>query len=512
MTNSLVDLLLAAVARSPDKLALRRQHAAWRYGELAQGAAAASAVVRAAGLVPGDRVALLFRNSPEYVACFYGALAERLVVVPLNVQERASVLANQIAHAQARLVLGDPAHPEWRALSEAVGPGTALRAVPALDTETSAAAFAASLGETPGAPVVSPVVARDELAMLLYTSGTTGRPRAVMLSHGNLVANTRTIVDYLALGPADVGLTVMPFHFSYGNSVLQTHLAAGATLLLEDNLAYPLVVLRRLQEERVTGFSGVPSTYAILLSRCRLEDFDLRALRYLTQAGGAMPRAAIQRVRELVPGARFFVMYGQTEATARLTYLPPEELDARLGSVGRPLAGLEVELRGPEGERLPPGQVGELCVRGPSVMLGYWRDEAATREVLVDGWLRTGDLARRDEAGCLYIEGRSVEMIKVGSFRVSPQEVEEVLVALPGVAEVAVTWTPDELLGQAVKAVLVLREGAALDEHQVRAHCRAQLAAYKVPRVVTFARELPRTSSGKVQRYKLSGDFPAAGG
>ena len=169
------------------------------------------------------------------------------------------------------------------------------------------------------------------MAMLLYTSGTTGRPKGVMLSHGNLVANNVAIQAYLQLVPEDVGLTVMPFHFSYGNSVLHTHLAAGATLLLEDNLAYPLKVVQRFEREKVTGFSGVPSTFAILMSRCRLEEFDLGSMRYLTQAGGAMTRAAIQRMRELVPSAKFWVMYGQTEATARLTYLRPEHLDERLG-------------------------------------------------------------------------------------------------------------------------------------------------------------------------------------
>jgi acyl-CoA synthetase (AMP-forming)/AMP-acid ligase II len=209
-------------------------------------------------------------------------------------------------------------------------------------------------------------------------------------------------------------------------------------------------------------------------------------------------------MRELVPSARFFVMYGQTEATARLTYLPPERLDEKLGSIGKPLDGIDIEVRDSEGQVMPPGQTGELCARGPNIMLGYWRDEEATRTAVVDGWLHTGDLAHTDEDGFLYIDGRLVEMIKVGSFRVSPLEVEEVLATLPGIAEMAVASMPDELLGHAVKAVLVLREGAVLDEREVKAHCRARLAAYKVPKVVEFARELPRTSSGKIQRFKLS--------
>jgi acyl-CoA synthetase (AMP-forming)/AMP-acid ligase II len=401
MTASLVHLLLAAAARDPDKVALRRRHATWTYADLTRGAAAAAATLRAAGLQPGDRVGLLFRNCPEYVAFFYGAFAERLAVAPLNVQERASVLAVQSEHGGIRLVVGDPDHPEWLALSKALPASVPMLAVPAQDVEESAALFREHVGAQDGQVLAAPAVARDDMAILLYTSGTTGRPKGVMLSHGNLVANNVTIIDYLALGPGDVGLTVMPFHFSYGNSVLHTHLGAGATLLLEDNLAYPLVVMQRLQNEKVTGFSGVPSTFAILMSRTRIEDYDLSAMRYLTQAGGAMTRAAIQRMRELVPSARFFVMYGQTEATARLTYLDPDRLDAKLGSIGKPLDGIDIEIRDLEGNVLPPNQTGELCARGPNIMLGYWRDEEMTREAVVDGWLHTGDLAHRDEEGFL---------------------------------------------------------------------------------------------------------------
>ena len=504
MGASLVDLLLAAASRDPAHVALRRQRATWTYGDLVHGAAAAAARLRALGLEPGDRVALLFRNCPEYVAFYYGALASRLAVAPLNVQERAGVLAVQVAHSGARLVVGDPDHPEWSALMAALPAEVATFEVTAVDDDGSVESFMQSVGTTPGQALTSPAVARDDMAVLLYTSGTTGRPKGVMLSHGNLVDNNVTIIDYLQLGPDDVGLTVMPFHFSYGNSVLHTHLGAGATLLLEDNLAFPLVVVQRLQNEKVTGFSGVPSTFAILMARTHIENFDLSSMRYLTQAGGAMTRAAIQRMRQLVPSARFFVMYGQTEATARLTYLPPERLDEKLGSIGKALAGIDIEVRGPQSEVLPAGQTGELCARGPNIMLGYWRDEEASREAVVDSWLHTGDLAHTDEDGFLYIDGRVVEMIKVGSFRVSPLEVEEVLATLPGIAEMAVVSMPDELLGQAVKAVLVLRDGMSLDERQVKAYCRARLAAYKVPKAVEFARELPRTSSGKIQRFKLS--------
>jgi long-chain acyl-CoA synthetase len=259
-----------------------------------------------------------------------------------------------------------------------------------------------------------------------------------------------------------------------------------------------------MQDESITGFSGVPSTFALMLGRCDLREFDLRALRYITQAGGAMPRPLIERLRLQAPAAQLFVMYGQTEATARLSYLPPEELDARLGSVGIALPGVEIQVLDSSGAEVVAGQSGEICARGPNVMLGYWQDAAATAETIRGGWLHTGDLGHKDSDGFLYIDGRAVDMIKVGAFRVSPQEVEEVIAALPGVEEVGVTAIVDELLGHAIKAVIVPRAGAGLDMRSVKAHCRQQLAAYKVPKVVEFATILPRTSSGKIQRFKLA--------
>jgi acyl-CoA synthetase (AMP-forming)/AMP-acid ligase II len=259
-----------------------------------------------------------------------------------------------------------------------------------------------------------------------------------------------------------------------------------------------------MQEEGVTGFPGVPSTFALLLGRCHLSDFDLGKLRYITQAGGSMPRAQIEKLRQQLPNTQVFIMYGQTEATARLSYLSPDQLENKLGSVGMPLAGVEIAVRNQEGMNVATGEVGEICARGPNIMLGYWREPEMTAQVLRDGWLHTGDLGHVDEEGYLYIDGRAVEMIKVGAFRVSPQEVEEVLATFPGVQEVAVTGVADEMLGQSIKAVIVLREGASADLRGVKAHCRQHLASYKVPKIVEFAAALPRTSSGKVQRFKLA--------
>ena len=450
---------------------------------------------------------LLFRNCPQYVALYYGVLARGAVAVPLNPHERANVLAHQLEHCNARALLGDDLHPEWpamAALAKAAG-----NHVVGFKVREGAEALDSFLDQLGAVTVdASGLAGRpddgDALASLIYTSGTTGRPKGVMLSHRNLAANTESIVEYLELGPADRGLVVLPFHFSYGNSVLHTHLAAGAELLLEDSLAYPHLILQRIQDAGVTGFSGVPSTFALLLSRCNLADYDLSRLRYLTQAGGPMPRPNISRIRALLPHVRLYIMYGQTEATARLSYLPPDRLEDKLGSVGIGIPGVELAVWRTSATPAAPGEIGEIVARGPNIMLGYWKDDAASQHVLREGWLRTGDLGHVDDEGFLFIDGRAVEMIKVGAFRVSPQEIEEVIAALPGVEEVGVASIPDELLGQAVKAVVVTRPGAMLDARMVKAHCRRQLAAYKVPKEVEFAEMLPRTATGKVQRLRLS--------
>lgn len=502
MQESIVQHFNEAAARAGGATALVWRGTRWSYWDLQTAIAGASAGLGGRAPARGARVALLVRNSPQYVALYYGALAAGLVAVPLNAQERASVLARQIEHCEASILVGSTDHPEWPALSAAAATaGCTVLPIAPRDDDSALEQFLRDLSGARATPFEPPKA--HELASIIYTSGTTGRPKGVMLSHGNLATNAAAIISYLGITSADRGLCVLPFHFSYGNSVLHSHLLAGAELVLEDNLAYPHLTVQRLQDDGITGFAGVPSTFALLLGRCDLRAFDLSKLRYLTQAGGAMPRPLIERLRAELPGVQLYIMYGQTEATARLTYLPPAQLAAKLGSVGIAVSGIEIDVQ-LDGRSLPMGEIGEICARGASIMQGYWNDTTATHEVLRDGWLRTGDLGHRDADGYLYIDGRSVDMIKVGAFRVSPQEIEEVIAAVPGVEEVCAAAMPDDLLGQAVKAVVVRRVGADVDERAVKAHCRQHLAAYKVPKQVEFVSVMPRTASGKIQRFKLA--------
>jgi acyl-CoA synthetase (AMP-forming)/AMP-acid ligase II len=284
---------------------------------------------------------------------------------------------------------------------------------------------------------------------------------------------------------------------------MHTHLAVGGKIVLENNFVYPNKVLEKMVEEGVTGFSGVPSTYALLLSRTKLKDYDLSKIRYMTQAGGAMAPANIKRFLNEITGVEFFVMYGQTEGTARLSYLSPENLLNKMGSIGKAVPGVTLEIHDVNGKVCPPGVTGEICAMGDNIMLGYWNDPETTREVIKDGWLRTGDLAHYDEDAYIYVDGRSSDMIKTGANRISPKEIEEVIAQLVEVEEVAVVGVPDELLGQVIKAIIVPAEGSVLEKRRVQAHCRKNLSMYKIPKIIEFTNKLPKTASGKVKRYML---------
>ena len=490
--------LQASAARAPRAEALVHGPRRVSYAELWQQVCAVSGYLQKIGLQPGDRVGVLLENSIEYVAAYYGALAAGGVAVGLNASARARDITTWVEHCGARVLFVAARHPDLQILL-ARWAGD-LTVVP-VGAGADGGAWADVLASPPAEPVA---VEAGQSAAILYTSGTTGRPKGVTLSHGNLSANASSIIEYLALEPGDRALNVLPFFYSYGSSVLHTHLATGASVVIENNLLYVQRTLARLSEERITGFPGVPSTFALLL-QSDLAKFDLGSLRYLTQAGGAMPPATISRLRDALPGARLFVMYGQTEATARLTYLPPERLTDKLGSVGIPIPGVELEVRDDGDRPVAPGLVGEVCVRGPNVMQGYFRDDDATRMVLRNGWLHTGDLGHLDADGYLFLQGRRSDMIKSGAHRISPLDIEDVIASLPEVAEVAVVGVPDDVLGEAIKAVITLKPGATLDAMRVQRHCSEQLPRYKVPRSIAFATSLPRTSSGKIMRYQLAG-------
>lgn len=500
---SLPALLLRSVAARPDAVAIVDGNRRVSYAALWGQVSAVAGFLTELGIGKGDRVALFLENSADYVAAYYAVLLSGGVVVALNTATKARDIDAWVRHSDARLLIADANHPEYAAILERVDAALPI-VVLGLDAASDRNRYTWSQATaTPPAPRHPGDLPEEGLAAIIYTSGTTGNPKGVTLTHGNLCGNTQSILQYLELGPDDSIVNVLPFFYSYGNSILHTHLAAGGRIVLEKSMLYPAQVLNRMAEERVTGFSGVPSTYSILLNRVNLGQFDLSNLRYMTQAGGPMAPADVQRLTSLLPNVRFFVMYGQTEASARLSYLPPEKLFEKLGSIGIAIPGVRIEIRGPGDRELAPNVAGELCAQGENIMHGYWKDPEATQKVLHDGWLHTGDIAYRDDDGYLHIVGRATDMIKSGAHRISPKEIEEVVLELDGVAETVAVGVPDPMLGQAIKLIVVSKPGTVLDSRTIQRHCRDNLASYKIPKLIEFSESLPRTASGKVQRFKL---------
>lgn len=506
--KTLCELFAQQVAHNAMRVAVHDRETAWTYGEVASLAEAAASWLERQGMAPGDRVAMLLPNSAEYVAVYLGILRAGGVVVALNPETTARELRHTLGNSRPVAAFACPkvAGPLSEAAADLEGLGCVVHASDSLNQELPSRCRLVSLNEvfeTSSGPLARLPRAGD-VAQIIYTSGTTGRPKGVTLSHRNIAANCGSILEYLKLTADDSVLVSLPFFYSYGNSLLFTHLAVGGRLVLAPDTVFWNRALDLMQREDVTGFSGVPSTFAMLLHRSDLQKRAFSRLRYITCAGGALARPLVDRLRRILPGTDIFLMYGQTEATARLSTLLPEDLDVKSGSIGRGIAGVTLEVCDERGHRVEPGIVGEIVARGENVMQGYWEDEGSTRQVLRPEGLRTGDLARVDEDGYIYIVGRKSDIIKSGAHRINPQEIEEALLALEGVAEVAVVGVPSEAWGESPVAFVVRSESTnGLTERDIREHCRTLLPRYKHVREVRFAESLPKTSSGKIKRAEL---------
>ncbi|HEY6915572.1 MAG TPA: AMP-binding protein, partial [Paludibacter sp.] len=333
----------------------------------------------------------------------------------------------------------------------------------------------------------------NRLAEIIFTSGSTGVPKGVMLSHLNLRTNTNSIIEYLRLSQDDIIEVVLPFFYCYGLSLLHTHLKVGGSVVLNNNFVLLGSVIDNLIKYKCTGFAGVPSHYQILLKKSQIFTKTVFPdLRYVTQAGGKLHNVFIEEFIETFPEIKFYVMYGQTEATARLSFLPPEFLKSKMGSIGKGIPGVTLKVLNEQNKLVEVGEVGELVVKGDNVMSGYFKDPEGTNEVLKDGWLYTGDMARVDEDGFIYLMARKKEILKVGGKRVSPKEIEEVILSVPEVLDCTIEGFDDNLLGEAIKATVVLT--GSFDklemEDKILKRCREKLSLYKIPHLLEFTEKL----------------------
>ena len=509
----LEEFLEQTAARTPDKVALICGSRQLTYREIETEANQLAHGLIASGVQRGDRVVLFLDNCVEAAVGVWAVLKAGAVFVMANPTTKPDKLTYLLNNSRSACIIGQSKR---------------LRGCESIWSETPHLQNVIVVGQPEDIgdcthPVTgwSDLVARNtdnvtppakrcidvDLAALVYTSGSTGNPKGVMLTHASMVAANRSITTYLCNTPDDVILNVLPLSFDYGLYQWLMCCNFGGTLVLEKSFTYPHAVLERIVTLGVTGFPIVPTIVAILL-QMDLKKYDLSKLRYFSNTGAAFPVEHISTLRKLLPDVTIYSMYGLTECK-RVSYLPPEEIDRRTNSVGRAMPNCEAMILDDAGHELGPNEVGELVVRGSNVMKGYWEAPELTAQRLKPGriphemWLYTGDLFRSDEDGFLYWVGRKDDIIKSRGEKVSPREVEDVLHQHPQIAEAAVIGVDDEVLGQAVRAVVRLQSDAELSVRDVQSHCRSFLEDFMVPQQVVFRDSLPRTANGKIDKKLL---------
>ncbi len=499
--------LEGSARRHPDKVALVAGGRRLTFAEIDDAAGRLARSLVAGGVKRGDRVVVFMDNCWEAVVAIFATLKAGAVFSPINPSTKADKLAFVLGNCRPTAIVTQEKLVAVTAEALETSPSVVLSVVaggvgdPAL---RGGVGFAHAVAEAPATPL--PFAGIDvDLAMLVYTSGSTGFPKGVMMTHQNVVAAATSITTYLENTPDDVILNVLPISFDYGLYQVLMAMKVGATLVLEKSFAFPQAILAKINAEKITGFPLVPTMAALILQMKDLKPGAFPSLRYVTNTAAALPPAHILRLQELFPATKLYSMYGLTECK-RCTYLPPAELATRTGSVGIAIPGTEAYVVDEAGARVAAGAVGELVIRGAHVMKGYWENPTATDKALKPGpfpWekvLMTGDLFRTDAEGFLYFVGRKDDIIKSRGEKVSPKEVENVLYALPGIREAAVIGVPDPILGAAIKAVVALEPGATLSADDIFRHCAKNLEDFMVPKQVAFRDALPKTESGKISR------------
>lgn len=341
---------------------------------------------------------------------------------------------------------------------------------------------------------------KNHVAEIIFTSGSTGEPKGVMISHKNIIANTDSIIEYLSLDQKEIMLVVLPFYYCYGLSLLHTHLKVGGSIVLNNSFIFLGSVINNLKDYKCTGFAGVPSHFQILLKKSQsFTTTKFPDLKYVTQAGGKLHAIFIKEFIKSFPEIDFWIMYGQTEATARLSYLLPELVKTKITSIGKAIPGVELKVVNDKGEEVAIGEEGELLAKGDNIMLGYFKDEIGTNISLQNGWLHTGDMAKVDEEGFYYLVARKKEIIKVGGKRVSPKEIEEIILSVSEVVDCTIEGIDDDLLGEAIQATIVLSK--KLDKEKMKdkilQKCSKNLSLYKIPQKIIFESAMKISSTGK---------------
>ena len=501
MSFNLAVTLSETAHAAPDRPVATYDGGRLTYRELDHASDLVSAALAASGIEPGDRVALQLPNIPQFLISYFGILKAGAVVVPLNVLLRAPEVAFHLGDSGARVLI------TWEGVLAEAAKGAEAAGVETIYAVGRAASEVAAPFERLLDRAAPPreAVTREptDTAVIIYTSGTTGRPKGAELTHIQLYMNADIPGRLFDVRPDDVVITALPLFHVFGlSSILDVCVRFGCTMSLVPRFT-AAAALTAVQRDRATIFEGVPTMFADLLACQDLDRYDLSSLRVAISGGASIPAPVLDAFEQRF-GLVILEGYGMTE-TASTTTFNLSAAERRAYSVGKPIWGTQTQVWDSDDHRLPPGpeHVGEIVTRGLHVMKGYWHNPEATAAAFTRDWLHTGDLGYFDEDGFLFIVSRKKELIIRGGYNVYPSEIENVLHAHPAIAEAAVVGVPDERLGEEVMAVIVLRLGMELAEHELVSYCRGQLAAYKCPRVYQFRTELPKNTLGKVLKDEL---------
>jgi long-chain acyl-CoA synthetase len=463
-------------------VAIITKESSYSYGDLTQAAARLAGELTSLGIHSGDKVGLLSQNSLFWVAAYLSILKIGAVVAPFSTLITTDDLKRNAEFIGCKVVLFETR--QQRKFGEAFTDGLPLIFDSVLDQPGPSA--------WPETPVDFDL---DRDAALMFTSGTTARPRAVRVTHRNIQANTKSIIEYLELSNSERILVILPFYYCFGTSLLHTLLRVGGSVALCNTFTFPETALDLMESAECTGFAGVPSSFQLLLRNSTFPRRPTPSLKKIQQAGGKLHSVLIQELVAAKPQAKVYVMYGQTEATARLSYLPPYLLPAKLGSIGKGIPDVALRVLGEDGK--------PIIARGDNISPGYFNDREASADKFVGGALHTGDLATVDGDGYIYVVDRIADFIKSWGYRVSSQEVESCVLQLPEIVSAAAVGVPDLAAGEAICVFVTLRARAEITPETIIAHCREKLAKHMVPEVVAIIKSLPLNPHGKVIKSEL---------
>ena len=500
--RSLQEMLRQSAAQFGGLPAVRFHGTTTTYAELDAAADRTAHLLQAAGVERGGRVGLYCINSPFFAAAYFGIVRAGAVVVPVNLLLSPGEVEYILRHAEASaLIYHEAFEAAVRAVRPAVG---SLRATLSIGAQQGAAdhALLPVMQEGDRSHVEHPVDLAEDLAVIMYTSGTTGQPKGAMLTHRNLLSNVDSVRAMLEMGPGDTIITVLPmFHAFAATACMLTGLRVGAQLAAVPRFL-PDELSQVIEREQGTVFMGVPSMYAVLADLPAERSPDFSHLRLCVSGGAALPAEVMRRFEQRY-GVPIYEGDGPTECSP-VTSINPIGGVRKVGSIGRPVPSVEMRIVDDQGAQLPVGQVGEIVVRGPNVMKGYWRQPEATAEAFLGEWFRTGDVGHVDQDGYFYIVDRKKDMIIVNGMNVYPRHVEEVIYQHPAVAECAVVAEPDTLHGEIPKAVIAFRAGKSATPSELRRWCLQHLGRYQVPRIWEVRDQLPKNATGKILKRELT--------